>query len=295
MNNYGLMIFAAIIVLSAGCSSGTDEIIACGDDKVIVIDKAGSDGENVTLKWQWKVEDATDLPEKYMKILRPTDDCKPVDGTSKILVTSSGGGVVLIDRETKKSLFWSHSPMAHSAEILPGNRIVVALSTHAGGNSIELYDIGRPEVVVYKDSLYSGHGVVWIKKLESLFALGYDELRRYTLKNWDTDKPELQLAEKWTLPATGGHDLISTSDTRLIISTSRNVWTFDIPQGKFSPFGPLADTVNVKSVNYDESTGELVYTKGEISWWTHSIYCKDPDKTIIIPGINLYKVRTLKE
>lgn len=295
MKNLRWMILLVIIILSAGCNPGFDEIIACGDDQVVVIDKAGSNGENVALKWQWKVEDATDLPEKYMKILKPTDDCKPVDGTGKILVTSSGGGVVLIDRVTKKSLFWSHSPMAHSAEILPGNRIVVALSTHADGNSIELYDIDKPEVVVYKDSLYSGHGVVWIKKLESLFAIGYDELRRYTLKNWDTDKPELKLAEKWTLPATGGHDLISSSDSRLILSTSRNVWTFDIPQGKFSPFGPLADTVNVKSVNFDESTGELVYTKGEISWWTHNIYCRNPDKTIIIPGINLYKVRTLKE
>jgi hypothetical protein len=294
MKNFRWIIFAAIIVLSIACNNKTDELIACGDDQVIIIDKANSEGENVAIKWQWKVAEATGLPEKYQKILRPTDDCKPVDGGRKILVTSSGGGVVLIDRETKKSLFWSHSPMAHSAEMLPGNRIVVALSTHVNGNSIEVYDISKPEVVVYKDSLYSGHGVVWMKKQKSLFALGYDELRRYSLKNWDSDKPELQLEEKWTLPATGGHDLIATSDAKLILSTSRNVWSFDIPQGKFTPFGPLADTVNVKSVNFDESAGELVYTKGEISWWTHNIYCKNPDKTIIIPGINLYKVRTFK-
>jgi hypothetical protein len=49
----------------------------------------------------------------------------------------------------------------------------------------------------------------------------------------------------------------------------------------------------MKSVNYNETKDRLVYTKGEISWWTHNIYCKNPDKTIVIPGINLYKVRVL--
>ncbi len=268
------------------------EIIACGDDKVIIIDSKTSDGENISIKWSWKVSDATDIPEKYQKILIPTDDCKPVEGGKKILITSSGGGVVLVDRDTKKSLFYAHSPMAHSAEILPGNRVVVALSTHKDGNSIEVYDLKSPEKVIFKDSLYSGHGVVWMSKQKSLFALGYNELRRYTLKKWDSTKPVLQLEEKWILPDNGGHDLISVSDTRLLLTTTKNVWVFDIPDSRFSSFGMLDKLDNVKSVNYDESKGELVYTRGEISWWTHNIYLKNPDKTLVIQNINLYKVRT---
>ena len=286
---------AVIVLVVMSCGRKHDEIIACGDDQVIVIDSEASNGENVLVTWRWKISEVTDLPEKYQKILKPTDECKPVDGHKKILITSSGGGVVLVDRETKKSLFYTHSPMAHSAEMLPGNRVVIALSTHAAGNSIEVYDIDTPEKVVYKDSLYSGHGVVWLNKSKSLFALGYNELRRYSLKNWDSDKPELQLEENWELPDNGGHDLVSISDTKLVLSTSKSVWTFNILDGKFTPFGSIGQTGNVKSVNYNETTGELVYTKGEISWWTHNIYCSNPDKTITIPDINIYKVRFLQD
>lgn len=282
----------AVFLLSIiSCDRKPDEIIACGDDQVIVIDRKASDRENIKVLWSWKVSDADDLPVAYQKLLIPTDECKPVDGTKKILITSSGGGVVLVDRKSKKSLFYAHSPMAHSAEILPNNRVVIALSTHSDGNSLEVYDLKGSEKVIFKDSLYSGHGVVWMNKMKSLFALGYNELRRYSLKNWDTDKPELLLEEKWTLPDNGGHDLISISDTKLLITTTKSIWIFNIPGKEFSPFELLKQMGNIKSVNYNESTEELVYTKGEISWWTHNIYCINPDKTLIIPGINLYKAR----
>ena len=85
------------------------------------------------------------------------------------------------------------------------------------------------------------------------------------------------------------------SDRRLILTTGDGVWNFDIGKEVFSPFYPLESARNVKSVNYNEDTGELIYTKGEISWWTHNIYCQKPDKVLKIPGINLYKVRTSED
>ena len=42
---------------------------------------------------------------------------------------------------------------------------------------------------------------------------------------------------------------------------------------------------------YDAQTQHLVYTKAEISWWTHHVYCLNPTKTFTFPGINLYKAR----
>lgn len=266
------------------------EIVACGDDKVIIVDKKASEGKDVKILWSWIVKEATDIPDIYQKLMVPTDECKPVPG-NRVLITSSGGGVVLVDRKTKKSLFYAQVPMAHSAEMLPGNRVVIALSTHAKGNSIEVYDIDKPEHVVFRDSLYSGHGVVWIEKQKSLYALGYNVLRRYSLKDWSSDAPSLKLEETWNTPDNGGHDLSYVSDTKLLLSTSLNTWIFNTADGKFSPFEPLEGVKNVKSMNYNESNGELVYTIGEISWWTHNIYCKNPDKTIVIPEINVYKVR----
>jgi hypothetical protein len=290
-----LTALSALISSVSGCSGKSDEIVVCGDDQVLIIDKSVSDSTNVSVSWSWKVSEATDLPAEYQKYLIPPDECKAVDNNSKILVTSSGGGVVLIDRETKKSVFHAHVPNAHSAELLPDNRIVVALSTAEGGNCIELFNINQNEEVIFKDSLYSGHGVIWMPGMERLFTLGYDELRSYSLKEWNSDKPSLLLENRWKLPDYGGHDLSSISDNSLVLTTHSNVWIFDADAGKFSPFKLLEAIGNVKSVNYNSKTGNLVYTKGEISWWTHNIYCKNPDKTIILPGINLYKARVIKD
>ena len=111
-----------VLASFSGCNPAPDEIIFCGDDTVIIIDDKASDSTDVKLNWSWKVSEVSDLPADYQKLMIPTDECKPVDGNSKILITSSGGGVVLVDRETKKTLFYARVPMAHSAEMLPGDR-----------------------------------------------------------------------------------------------------------------------------------------------------------------------------
>jgi hypothetical protein len=287
-----LLSFFLLIALIS-CLKRPDEIIACGDDQVIIIDRKESSDKNVTISWRWKVTEIDDLPVAYQKYMASTDDCKPVDNNRKVLITSSSGGVVLVERKTKKSIFYAHVPNAHSAEYLPANRIVVALSTDDNGNSLQLYDVGKSETVIFRDTLYSGHGVVWMPEVERLFALGYNELRAYSLVKWKTRNPELQLLKKWNLPDNGGHELNSVSDSKLILSTTNGVWIFNIPEEKFYKFELLKDLRNVKSVNYNETTKELVYTKGEISWWTHNIYCKNPDNVFTIPEINLYKARVI--
>jgi len=289
---HSFLIFA--LTCFSGCNPTPDEIIVCGDDTVIIIDDTASDSTDVKINWGWKVSEASYIPADYQKLMIPTDECKPVDGNSKILITSSGGGVVLVDRETKKTLFYARVPMAHSAEMLPGNRIVVVLSTADGGNSIELYNAGEPERVLFSDSLYSGHGVVWMEKMQRLLALGFDELRSYSLHDWKSDKPELELEKTWKLPDESGHDLSLVSDNTLLITTHHNVWLFDAEKENFSPFSMLEGTENVKSVNFNESTGRLLFTKAEISWWTHNLYFKNPDKTITLPDMNIYKARFIR-
>ena len=297
MKHQVIVLLVNIVLLPTifGCGSRPLELIICGDDQVIVVDYETSDTNNLNILWRWDASEASDLPKIFQEYMRSTDDCKPVDDNKKILISSSSGGVVLVDRETKQSLFYTHAPNAHSAEWLPNNRIVVALSTASGGNSIELYDVDKPGTVLFKDSLYSGHGVVWMPETEQLFALGYSELREYSLENWNTEKPELHLENSWELPDPGGHDLISVSESRLLLTSHVGVWHFDIPEEEFSPFSPLASMQNVKSVNYDEITQRLIYTKGEISWWTHHIYCQNPDKIIAVPDIRVYKVRVIPE
>lgn len=285
-----------LLMWLAGCSGEkAKEIIVCGGDQALIIDVDKSEGSDVNVVWNWKVSDvASELPAEYQKYMIPLDECKPVDKGTKILLTSSGGGVLLLDRKTKKNLFYAYAPMAHSADLLPGGRVVVALSTHKMGNSLELYDIRQPEQVLFRDSLYSGHGAVWMDAHNTLYALGFDELRAYSLKDWESSTPSLNLKKVWKTPVKGGHDLIRVTDNELIFTGHHGVYWFDIAKEEFTSFIPLQDRKNIKSLNYEKETGYMVYTQAEISWWTHHIYMENPKKVLTIEDIDLYKVRTFK-
>ena len=237
MKKYFSIIIAVLSLLA--CSPVSKDCVAvCGGREVKIIDIKASQGTDFKEVWSWKLDDpATVLPKGYRKYLHNFDDCKFVDGNKRLLLTSSGGGMVLLDIRRKEILTYAKVPMAHSADLLPGGRIAVALSTHAKGNALEIYDVDSPEKVIIRDSLYSGHGVVWNEERQSLYALGYKELR---------------------------------------------------------PFEPLKDVHNVKSVNFDPQTSRLLFTKGEISWWTHNIYQQNPDKTVTIDSLNVYKIRPVR-
>lgn len=284
-------LLAAAVV--ASCSSyGEHHVAVCGGKEVKIIDMEKTQGAALHEVWSWRIDDPTEgLPAEYAEYLNPLDECKFVDGNSKLLLTSSSSAVVLIDLKTKKNLFYARVPMAHSADLLPNGRVAVALSTHKLGNSLELYDIAQPEKVLWRDSLYSGHGAVWHAERESLYALGYDVLREYKLKDWQSDTPSLELKQSWPIPVKSGHDLVKVDKERMLVSGHEGVYWFDVESGEYSPFEPLQSTENVKSVNYDAKSGRLVYTKAEESWWTHHIYQENPAKVITIDDMNIYKVR----
>lgn len=282
-----------VAVVATGCSPFNENHVAvCGGKEVKIIDLEQSNGTDLHEVWSWRVDEPTEgLPAEYAGYLNPLDECKFVDRNCKLLLTSSHSGVVLLDIKTKKNLFYARVPMAHSADLLPRNRVAVALSTHAKGNSMEIYDISQPEKVLYRDSLYSGHGAVWHAERESLYALGYDVLREYKLKDWESDHPSLELVQSWPIPVKSGHDLVKVDRERMLVSGHEGVYWFDVESGEYTPFEPLKDTHNVKSVNYNARSGRLIYTKAEISWWTHNIYQENPDKVVTIDSMNIYKVR----
>ncbi|WP_257666426.1 DUF6528 family protein [Parapedobacter tibetensis] len=263
-------------------------LYACGDDQVYHLD-IHANGHADTV-WHWRAAETENLPPEYLPKLRSIDDCKPsVDG-KQLLVSSSSGATVLIDIQEKTALFYASTPNAHSVEFLPNNRIVVANSTASGGNSLEIYDSSQPEHVLFKDTLYSGHGVVWQPSSQRLYALGYDRLLAYELVDWET-APTLRQVDNWTLPDNGGHDLSAIDGDHMLVTTHKNVWQFEASTGSFTPFEPLLDVANVKSVNFNGDTDLLAYTKGEIEWWTHHIYIGNPKVTIDMPNLKLYKVR----
>lgn len=289
-------LFAGLLVaiLATGCSAYNENHIAvCGGKEVKIIDTSKSDAEQICEVWGWDITDAIEgLPAEYAKYLDPLDECKFVDNNRKLLLCSSNSATVLLDLKSRRCDFYARTPMAHSADLLPNNRVAVALSTNPKGNSLELYDISQPEKVLWRDSLYSGHGAVWHTERESLYALGYDVLREYKLKDWQTETPSLELKASWPIPVKSGHDLIKINADRMLVSGHEGVVWFDVESGEFSPFEALKDTHNVKSVNYNIEDDRLVYTKAEISWWTHNIYLQNPDKRLTIENLKIYKARS---
>ena len=290
------LLLIIVTLLCAGCTSVKKEWMAvCGDGIVRIIDMAESDSTDIKEVWRWDKDDPqVNLPKGYDMLMRNLDECKFVDNNTKMLLTASGDGMMLLDIETKDILCYAHVPMAHSADLLPNNRIAVALSIHNKGNALEIYDIDTPEKVVFRDTLYSGHGVVWNEKRQRLYALGYKELKEYELVDWNTDQPSLRQVKMWEIPMESGHDLSPVDDNRMLVSAHEGVMWFDIDKEEFCPFEPLCDVENVKSVNYDPETQRLIYTKAEINWWTHHIYQENPDKVIKMDSLKVYKVRVMK-
>jgi hypothetical protein len=268
------------------------EYLVCGDSKVLIVDHSLSKDSIPAVTWSWDAHDAADLPDEYRyKFFETIDDCKAYQKGKVILISSSSGGFAMLNRADKKVLYYGFVPNAHSIELLPGNIIAVAGSTAENGNSVELYKLSQPGKAVFKDSLYSGHGVVWHKKQKRLYALGYNELRQYSLKNGKAGT-SLVLNKSWKIPNKGGHDLLQVpSEDKLLLTDTRTAWEFDLKNFTFSEFSPLKGVRNVKSLGLHPVSKQLIYTKAEESWWTYNVYFKEPDSKASFPDVRVYKAR----
>ncbi len=267
------------------------ELIVCGDTAVYILDYNKTKDSIPHITWHWSASDS-DLPASFRRKMRTTDECKPLHDGRQILITSSGGGVVLVDRKTKASIFYAQVGNAHSAEFLSNNRIVVTGSTGDKGNCLNVYDLSHSDKVIYSDSLYSAHGVVWDQESQILYAIGYDELRKYSLRNWDSSSPGIELIKTFKIPGISGHDLNSTLDKdQLILTETNSVWIFNKIEETFEEYIPLAGYDHVKSVDFHPITKQVVYIKAEEEWWSYNIYFKNPDKRIYVGDTRIYKVR----
>jgi hypothetical protein len=243
--------------------------------------------------WSWKAAESDGLPAHLRDKFRTTDECKPVDGGRKILIVSSGGGIALVERSTRKTLFHAFIGNAHSAEMLPGNRVVVAGSRHAQGNCLAVFDLNQPEKIIYSEALDSGHGVVWDPSRQLLWALGYDQLKALRLKDWETRQPKLEMVATYPLPDQSGHDLIPVPQSDdLVITTGRNVFLFDRERKTFRPHPDLGNEKAVKAVSIHPRTGQIVYVQAEgTNWWAGGLRMRNPVGEVRLPGERLYKAR----
>jgi len=264
-----------------------EQLICCGADRVFIVDATDPTKE----RWSWNASDSPSIPNDFRAKFRSTDDCKPYAG-GLILVTSSAQGVALIERRSQRCLFLAEVRNAHSGCLLPGNQIAVAAST--GADEIQFFsqaDQRRPAVPEHRIPLAGAHGTVWDSNRARLWALGTDELLEIK-RGSDANVEAWNVAERYRLPSSGGHDLSPVhDDTQLFVTTDTQVLRFNMNDGEFTLAEGFGNQKKIKSVDLHPVTGRIVFHQAlPDEWWSHTIRFNDV-ASVTLDEQRLYKIR----
>jgi hypothetical protein len=281
------------LFLLLAIAAQAERLLLCGWDEVFMIDTTNAANGKVEKIWSWRAVAAKGMPVDLTNTFRSTDDCKPVDGGTKILISSSSGGCALVNYPSGNVLWSARVPNAHSIEVLPSERVVVASSVHAEGNRLVLFDLSQAGTPVFDTPLRSAHGVIWDDERECLWALGFDELRSYSRADWRSKKPRLVLKAAHKLPDTGGHELQAIPNSNdLLLTVHDHVYLFDRETGVFRKHSDAGDIRNVKCATVSPVTRTMLIIHGNgTNWWNESFLLSTPRQQIRLPGEKLYKGR----
>ena len=279
----------------ADAASRPDELLVGGQSRVLIVDIARSTVETPAVVWVWDAHDAAELPPVYReRLFEKIDDVKPVAGGTMIAISASTGGVALIERATRRAVFFCAVANAHSVELLPDGSLAVASSVNPQGNYVAVFKVDRPEALpIWRDPLVSAHGVVWSETARGLYALGGTELRLYRPAG-KSSGAVLVRERSWALPEAGGHDLQAIPGTGdLLVRTTGGVWRFSSDRERFEPFAPLDRARNVKSLSVNSATGRLAFVQAlsDKEWWSDCVRLLEPERELRFPGLRLYKAR----
>jgi predicted MPP superfamily phosphohydrolase len=290
-------LFAAIaLALFLVPSVKAEPLLCCGWDKVFLVEASAAERGKIEKLWTWDARQCKELSEGVRTAFGTTDECKPVDGGAKILISSSSGGCALVERPSGRTVWCALVPNAHSLELLPRSRIVVASSVDDKGNRLVLFDLARSNRPIWETALVSAHGVVWDEGRRALWALGLKELRCYELKDWESDKPSLVMKASHDLPDGDGHDLQPLPKSNdLIVTTGPHVYLFDRDKHTFRLHPELGGRANVKSVSVHPITSQTVFVQATESWWSDTLGLLAPAGKTVLPKERLYKARWLTQ
>jgi hypothetical protein len=292
----GAAVVVALLTLLTGHSRASQapaapELFVCGWDEVFILK---FDDEKPQRTWTWRAKGRADIPDELERMFNTTDECKPFDGGARVLITSSGGAVALVDRAQDRVLFYGRATNAHSADLLPGGRVAVAASHHATakGDRLIVFDLAKSDQELLSEELPWGHGVVWDEPRKLLWALADKDIRVYELREWQTAAPKLHRVALIPLPEAGGHDFSVVDRSVIAVSTGTRVWLFDRETRTFRPHPELGDKAKVKSITRHPVSGRLAYVQAEgENWWAERIHFLNPAGTLHVPGEHFYKAR----
>ena len=269
------------ILLMCAQAQPPDALVLCAGSNELSVRDAATGAK----LWRWSGADARGLEPDERRRFDHLDECKPLDGGKRILISASNSGCALLEYPSGRIVWKASATNAHSLEMLPRDRIIVASSL--SGDRLVLFDLKGGAQPVWKTPLHSAHGVVWDAPRGALWALGFDELRRYTLADWDTDHPSLVLKATHPLPAEDGHDLRAVpSSSDLIVTTETGVFLFDRERGEFRRHPALGEKAKLKSVDIHPTTKRTVYGA-----WSAKVEFLDPAGALTLKDAHPYKTR----
>lgn len=276
------------------------QVVTCGRERVHIVDlnTRGNDGAPRIL-YTWKAAGRADLPAEFQGLFRATDECKPFDGGRRILITASTGGVVLVDREQDRVLFYGRAVNAHSADLLPNGRVAVAASRDpkgGRGDALILFDVAQSDRELWRGELPSGHGVVWDEERQVVWALADREIHQYVRVEWQSAAPRLAEKARFPLPESGGHELSVVPGTPLLaVSTATRCWVFDRDSKAVTPHPSLGDRSSIKCISQHPVTGQIACVQADRpNWWSERIQFLDPAGSLSFGGEQFYKVRWVR-
>ena len=244
-----------------------------------------------SILWKWNPEGDPNIPADRLKRFNHIDETKVVNGGKQILVTSSTGGMALVDVETKQSVFTGYpGGSTHSADLLPDGTIITASST---GNFLMVFTRKGDEKTAHKTfklTFADAHGVVWDKLLGLVWAVGKEAVIccRY---NFDVENPQLTIVESFPLKPNPywGHDLILLEKERKLLMTGRNMLEFDTMTGQYKLF---LKRKSVKSISIHPETGEQLVQIPKENYWNDTVTLLNGDRKWTLPGnAKIYKAR----
>ena len=237
----------------------------------IMIFKPNSDwNDPASIQWEWHPSHSPQIRPEHHSWFSHPDECKPVLGTSHLLLTASGNGVALVRLEDKATLFYTHAGgNPHSADLLPDGNIV---SVSSAGD-FTVYAVPEtftdPKIFSQQYPIVGGHGIVWDKRSERLWVLGYTELAAYRY-NFDKANPAFSKEYSHPLkdtPAEYGHDLYPIPGTHALFVTGVGIAVFDIPSRTLIP---LSDKQHIKSISLSPD-GQLIVLSPTVDWWSPTV------------------------
>ena len=293
---YGIKQLALLLVFCMISLYGKDlrNQILCSNQAtrdVLVMDVDGDWSKPESILWKWNPEGDPNIPADRLKRFNHIDETKVVNGGKQILVTSSTGGMALVDVATKQSVFTGYpGGSTHSADLLPDGTIITASST---GNFLMVFTRKDGEKTAHKTfklTFADAHGVVWDKLLGLVWAVGKEAVIccRY---NFDYENPQLTIVESFPLKPNPywGHDLILLEKERKLLMTGRNMLEFDTMTGQYKLF---LKRKSVKSISIHPETGEQLVQIPKENYWNDTVTLLNGDRKWTLPGnAKIYKAR----